>query len=241
MRRAVIRSRPICELCGQAAAAEVDHIQPQHRGGGNEPENLQALCRSCHRTKSALERVAAAERRHGNPEDAIPARLVQWRGMRSLDSAGDRCEHVEDDIRCGTPGLYFCAVSSDGHKAARMHELCAAGDVQGVVQLLSDRSRWTVVCDRHRRDAGPVVFSWEPLVRGCLTRRWQALWSIAAAVLERVDTRGAGSLSPELPLLRSQTRVVLRHLVECGAAETGPAPRPGRRSQAPYLWRRAAP
>lgn len=43
-----------CELCGISAdrkALEVDHIVPRSRGGGDELDNLQALCYSCNAMK----------------------------------------------------------------------------------------------------------------------------------------------------------------------------------------------
>jgi ATP adenylyltransferase len=43
-----------CELCGISAelkALEVDHIRPRNLGGGDDPENLQALCYSCNAMK----------------------------------------------------------------------------------------------------------------------------------------------------------------------------------------------
>jgi diadenosine tetraphosphate (Ap4A) HIT family hydrolase/5-methylcytosine-specific restriction endonuclease McrA len=43
-----------CELCGISAdlkALEVDHILPRSRGGGDDMENLQALCYSCNAMK----------------------------------------------------------------------------------------------------------------------------------------------------------------------------------------------
>lgn len=40
------------------AAAEVDHVKPLHKGGREAPDNLQALCRSCHRAKTKRERSA---------------------------------------------------------------------------------------------------------------------------------------------------------------------------------------
>lgn len=43
-----------CELCGISAdlkALEVDHINPRNRGGGDDPENRQALCYSCNAMK----------------------------------------------------------------------------------------------------------------------------------------------------------------------------------------------
>ena len=37
-----------CQACGATdAPMHVDHIVPRARGGGNEPENLQALCQKC--------------------------------------------------------------------------------------------------------------------------------------------------------------------------------------------------
>lgn len=34
---------------------EIDHIVPLHRGGSNEPRNLQLLCYGCHRSKTWME------------------------------------------------------------------------------------------------------------------------------------------------------------------------------------------
>jgi hypothetical protein len=45
-----------CKLCGRKppeVVLEVDHIFPVSKGGGNEMENLQALCLPCNRAKSA--------------------------------------------------------------------------------------------------------------------------------------------------------------------------------------------
>lgn len=36
-----------CQICGSGYALEIDHIQPKSLGGGDEPENLRLLCRSC--------------------------------------------------------------------------------------------------------------------------------------------------------------------------------------------------
>ena len=37
-----------CEVCG-AGAVDIHHIKPRSLQGGNEIENLAALCRECHR------------------------------------------------------------------------------------------------------------------------------------------------------------------------------------------------
>lgn len=47
-----IKAHPLCEECDREgrirAAAEVHHILPLSKGGGNETSNLMALCKSCH-------------------------------------------------------------------------------------------------------------------------------------------------------------------------------------------------
>lgn len=40
-----------CLFCGEVRALTIDHIMPVERGGGNEPENIQALCRLCNSSK----------------------------------------------------------------------------------------------------------------------------------------------------------------------------------------------
>jgi 5-methylcytosine-specific restriction endonuclease McrA len=48
VRRAVWhRANSKCQNCGSVHALQVDHRQPFAMGGGNEPENLRLLCRSC--------------------------------------------------------------------------------------------------------------------------------------------------------------------------------------------------
>lgn len=45
-----------CVRCGKkfrAGDIEIDHILPQHYGGGNGPDNLQCLCRHCNASKGA--------------------------------------------------------------------------------------------------------------------------------------------------------------------------------------------
>jgi 5-methylcytosine-specific restriction endonuclease McrA len=45
-----------CQMCGvtakDGAALEIDHITPVAKGGGNNADNLQVLCRDCNAGKS---------------------------------------------------------------------------------------------------------------------------------------------------------------------------------------------
>ena len=44
-----------CRKCGSIVGLECDHIVPLHRGGTNDPGNLQSLCKECHAIKTATE------------------------------------------------------------------------------------------------------------------------------------------------------------------------------------------
>lgn len=52
LRLMFLRAHPLCELCAQSdrvtPATDVHHKLAKRKGGTNEWENLQALCKSCH-------------------------------------------------------------------------------------------------------------------------------------------------------------------------------------------------
>lgn len=52
IRTMILNTNPFCELCKAEGkytlATEVHHIKPLSKGGGNDLENLMALCKSCH-------------------------------------------------------------------------------------------------------------------------------------------------------------------------------------------------
>jgi len=50
-RRKVIERDKVCVWCGSAGPLEVDHVTRYADGGSNRPDNLQALCAPCHRSK----------------------------------------------------------------------------------------------------------------------------------------------------------------------------------------------
>ena len=59
-----------CAKCGKAGRLEVDHIKPLEDGGSlYELSNLQSLCRSCHISKTRVERM-------GKP---TPQEVKEWR------------------------------------------------------------------------------------------------------------------------------------------------------------------
>lgn len=48
---AMQRSGGRCVVCGDENNLEVDHIHPVSRGGTNDPDNLQMLCKQCNMSK----------------------------------------------------------------------------------------------------------------------------------------------------------------------------------------------
>lgn len=44
-----------CANCGCVGPLETDHVVPLHRGGKDEWNNLQSLCKECHAAKTARE------------------------------------------------------------------------------------------------------------------------------------------------------------------------------------------
>ncbi|WP_425585929.1 HNH endonuclease [Streptomyces thioluteus] len=61
--RILRRDSYTCYRCGSSSASEVDHIVPVAFGGTDDPQNLSAICRTCHREKTNTERAAARRRR----------------------------------------------------------------------------------------------------------------------------------------------------------------------------------
>lgn len=54
LRMMVLREEPLCRRCGNPAS-EVDHRVPKEQGGDDTRDNLQALCKPCHSTKTVTE------------------------------------------------------------------------------------------------------------------------------------------------------------------------------------------
>lgn len=57
LQKSKLRSDPLCEICRRNFATEVDHIRELQDGGGEfDWDNLQSLCRDCHKAKSGERR-----------------------------------------------------------------------------------------------------------------------------------------------------------------------------------------
>lgn len=56
LRNSVFSERPLCVACEAAgriaAAEELDHVRPISKGGSDSRDNLQPLCRQCHKDKT---------------------------------------------------------------------------------------------------------------------------------------------------------------------------------------------
>jgi 5-methylcytosine-specific restriction protein A len=55
LRRQVLAEERHCRNCGTSVGLEVDHILNRAQGGSDRRENLQALCKRCHREKTQHE------------------------------------------------------------------------------------------------------------------------------------------------------------------------------------------
>lgn len=71
LRARILRRDPTCQNCGLNASVDVDHITP---GNNHHPDNLQGLCRHCHRAKTIQERDANRPQR-ARPEEPHPGEL----------------------------------------------------------------------------------------------------------------------------------------------------------------------
>ena len=74
IRKIQLTREPLCRRCKKLGkttrAREVDHIVPRHAGGSDEYDNLQSLCKQCHKLKSANEMRVGGEKGsciHGTP------------------------------------------------------------------------------------------------------------------------------------------------------------------------------
>lgn len=65
------RAHHTCQNCGNPGT-EVDHITPVSQGGTHDLDNLQLLCRRCHKAKTNRERAEARAKAQTNPKATRP-------------------------------------------------------------------------------------------------------------------------------------------------------------------------
>ena len=78
-KRITINLPKLCARCGRDGELERDHIVPLWRSGRDIPENLQYLCRVCHRYKTSKDLILKEIERYTNNEYAPDWRLKMWR------------------------------------------------------------------------------------------------------------------------------------------------------------------
>lgn len=102
------RAKFRCELCGVPAderALEVDHIIPRNKGGGDEIENLQALCYSCNSMK--------------RDKDDTDFRAIR----KSYDSRDDGCVFCNIEVERIVRENTLAYVIRDAFKVTDQHTL----------------------------------------------------------------------------------------------------------------------
>lgn len=95
IREAYLAAHPDCSLCG-APATVVDHITPRAEGGSDDNSNLQSLCTSCHRRRTAppMEPTVAARR-------AATSKIVEKPEIvRRAPPTRTRCQKKRVFVRC---------------------------------------------------------------------------------------------------------------------------------------------
>ena len=54
-RARILWQEPMCRVCDKAASVQVDHITPLSKGGTDDRDNKQGICKPCHDAKTARE------------------------------------------------------------------------------------------------------------------------------------------------------------------------------------------
>ena len=52
LRHVVLVEQPVCAICERKPSVEVDHILPVSKGGKDDRDNLQGVCKACHEDKT---------------------------------------------------------------------------------------------------------------------------------------------------------------------------------------------
>lgn len=74
------RGHPRCEACATARSDDVHHLRSRQMGGSDVPENVLALCRSCHRGWADVNRT----RQNWLAQHAATMTDVAWEKVRRV-------------------------------------------------------------------------------------------------------------------------------------------------------------
>ncbi len=84
LRAVVLQREPTCRMCRELGkttlATVVDHIKPRREGGGDEPENLQSLCATCHNGAKASYEATGKMRGCNEFGEPLDLRHPWWSG-----------------------------------------------------------------------------------------------------------------------------------------------------------------
>jgi 5-methylcytosine-specific restriction protein A len=107
------RDQYLCQVCLKlgftSAAEQVDHIVPKAHGGDDAPENLQAICRHCHRIKTAFE---SGGRSGSSMPDWLPPPLIKVRVVCGPPGSG-KTEYVRAHAGAGDLVLDLPALAAE--------------------------------------------------------------------------------------------------------------------------------
>jgi len=113
----MLRDQGLCQVClsnGRTRlAAEVDHITRKADGGTDDVENLQAICRECHRLKTAVEQLPDQQWTSFYPEwipkPAIPVTVVAG------PPGSGKSKYVEDRAKPGDLVLDVDVIAAEAY------------------------------------------------------------------------------------------------------------------------------
>lgn len=97
-----------CRLCGiWREILCCDHIVPKHKGGTNEPANIQWICANCHQDKTIIE---LRERHLGKPKSEEHRKKIS-EGLRGKPKTSWHCENIAESKRA-----YFATLTPEERK-----------------------------------------------------------------------------------------------------------------------------
>jgi hypothetical protein len=105
-----------CAACGSEESIEIDHIVPVSRGGTGAPENLQALCISCNRSKRA--------RMANHPEPCVAVATQIHESLRSSPPETEERQSTETEGEAKTepPSSATASEGGRGGSSAKPNE-----------------------------------------------------------------------------------------------------------------------